>query len=90
MMHNTLDCHCYDSNGKPLEAAAGKPSESTKPYKKSGGDKSMAFMQSMFEAYVKSQEKAPVSLRNVRNVTMTPLTVPIVNRKLGTATRSYM
>jgi hypothetical protein len=27
--HNTLDCHCYDSNGKPLkEAAAGKPSES--------------------------------------------------------------
>jgi hypothetical protein len=29
-----------------------------------------------------------VSLRNVRNVTMTPVTVPIVNRKLGTATRS--
>jgi hypothetical protein len=29
--HNTLDCHCYDSNGKPLEAAAGKPSESKKP-----------------------------------------------------------
>jgi len=26
--HNTLDCHCYDSNGKHLEAAAGKPSES--------------------------------------------------------------
>ncbi len=35
--HNTLDCRCYyDSNGKPLEAAAGKPSESKKPYKKSG------------------------------------------------------
>jgi hypothetical protein len=47
-----------DSNGKPLEAAAGKPSESKKPYKKSGGNKSMAFMQSMFEAYVKSQKKA--------------------------------
>jgi hypothetical protein len=58
MMHNTLDCRCYDSNGKPLEAAAGKPSESKKPYKKSGGDKGMAFMQSMFEAYVKSQKKA--------------------------------
>ncbi len=57
MMHNTLDCHCYDSNGKPLEAAAGKPSESKKPYNKSGGNKSMAFMQSMFEAYVKSQKK---------------------------------
>ncbi len=34
--HNTLDCHRYDSNGKPLEAVAGKPSESKKPYKKSG------------------------------------------------------
>ncbi len=56
--HNTLNCRCYDSNGKPLEAAAGKPSESKNPYKKSGGDKSMAFMQSMFEAYVKSQKKA--------------------------------
>jgi hypothetical protein len=56
--HNTLDCCCYDSNGKPLEAAAGKPSESKKPYKKSGGDKGMAFMLSMFEAYVKSQKKA--------------------------------
>jgi hypothetical protein len=56
--HNTLDCRCYDSNGKPLEAAAGKPFESKKPYKKSGGDKGMALMQSMFEAYVKSQKKA--------------------------------
>jgi hypothetical protein len=53
-----LDCHCYDSNGKPFEAAAGKPSDSKKPYKKSGGNKSMAFMQSMFEAYVNSQKKA--------------------------------
>ncbi len=56
--HNTLGCPCYDSNGKPLEAAAGKPSESKKPYKKSGGDKGMTFMQSMFQAYVKSQKKA--------------------------------
>jgi hypothetical protein len=56
--HITLDCHCYDSNGKPLKAAAGKPSESKKPYKTSGGDKAMAFMQSMFEAYVKSYKKA--------------------------------
>ncbi len=38
-----------------------KPSESKKPYKKSGGDKGMAFMQSMFEAYVKSQKKASKS-----------------------------
>ncbi len=56
--HNILDCHRYDNNGKPLKAAAGKPSEFKKPYKKSGGDKGMAFMQSMFEAYVKSQKKA--------------------------------
>jgi hypothetical protein len=56
--HNTLDCHCYDSNGKPLEAAAGKPSESKKPYKRSGVNKGMVFIQSMFEAYVKSQKEA--------------------------------
>ncbi len=61
MTHNTLDCRCFDSNGKPLDAAAGKPSESKKPYKKSGGDKGMAFMQSMFEADVKSQKKASKS-----------------------------
>jgi hypothetical protein len=52
-----LDCGHYDSNGKPLKAAAGKPSESKKPYRKSGGNKGMAFMQSMFEAYVKKPEK---------------------------------
>ncbi len=62
--HNTLDCRCYDSNGKPLEAAAGKPSESKKPYKKSGGHKGMTFMQSMFEAYVKSQKKAGKSKKH--------------------------
>jgi hypothetical protein len=56
--HNTLDCRRYDSNGKPLEAAAAKPAKSKKPYKKFGGDKNMAFMQSMFEAYAKSQKKA--------------------------------
>jgi hypothetical protein len=56
--HDTLDCHCYDSNGKPLEAASDKPSESKKPYKKLGGNKGMAFMQTMFDAYAKSQEKA--------------------------------
>jgi hypothetical protein len=80
-----LDCHHYDSNGKPLEAAAGEPSETKKPYKKSGGNKGMAFMQSMFKAYAKRQKK-PVSLRRVRNTTVTPVTVLTVNRKLGTAT----
>ncbi len=56
--HTTLDCRCCDSNDKPLKAEAGKPSESKKPNKKSRGNMGMAFMQSMFEAYVKSQKKA--------------------------------
>ncbi len=62
--HNTLDCHRYDSNGKPLKAATGKPSESKEPCKKSGGDKGMAFMQSMFKTYVKSQKKAGKSKKH--------------------------
>ncbi len=49
----------------------------------------MAFMQSMFEAYVKSQKKAG-KLRNVRKVTTTPVTVPTVNRKLGMATQNLV
>ncbi len=36
-MHNTLDCRRYDSNSKPLQAAASKPAESKKPYKKVWG-----------------------------------------------------
>jgi hypothetical protein len=64
--HNTLDCRHYDSNNKPLKAAAGKPSESKKPYKKSGGNKGMAFMQSMFKAYVKSQKKAGKSKKRMK------------------------
>ncbi len=50
-----------------FEAAAGKPSESKKPYKKSGGDKGMAFMQSMFEAYVISQKKAGKSMKREKH-----------------------
>jgi hypothetical protein len=65
--HNTLDCRHYDSNGKPLEAAPDKPSESKKPYKKSGGNMGMAFMQSMFEAYVKIQKKAGKSKKHKKS-----------------------
>ncbi len=54
--HNTLGCLCYDSNGKPPVTAAGKSAESKKPYKKFGGNKSMASMQTMFEAYVKAKK----------------------------------
>jgi hypothetical protein len=53
-----LDCRHYDSNGRPLKVAAGKPSESKKPYKKFGGNTGMAFMMCMFKAYAKSQKKA--------------------------------
>jgi hypothetical protein len=50
-----------------LQQAAGKPSESKKPYKKSGGDKGMAFMKSMFKAYVKSQKKAGKSKKGKKS-----------------------
>jgi hypothetical protein len=63
--HNTLDCCCYDSNGKPFAAAAGKPSDSKKPYKKFGGNKSMAFMQNMFEAYVKAKKAGKSKKRKI-------------------------
>jgi hypothetical protein len=49
-------CYQNKSNGKPLAAAAGKPSESKKPYKKFGCNKSMAFMQTMFEAYINAKK----------------------------------
>ncbi len=65
--HNTLDCRCYDSNGNHLEAAAGKPAESKKPFNKFGGDKGMAFMQTMFEAYVKANKKAGKSKKHKKH-----------------------
>jgi hypothetical protein len=36
--HNTNKCCKYNKDGKPLGAAAGKPSNAKKPYKKYGGD----------------------------------------------------
>jgi hypothetical protein len=89
--HKTLDCRCYDSNGKPLKTASGKPSESKKPHMKFGGNKGIAFMQSMFKAYVKSQKKAGKSKkRRARGTIMTPVTVLTMNRKLGTATQDLV
>jgi hypothetical protein len=40
----------------PLGAAVGKVSESKKPYKMFGGNRSKAFMQTMFEAYAKAKK----------------------------------
>ena len=49
----------------------------------------MVFMQSMFEAYVKSQKKASKSKKHKKR-DYTPVTVPRANRKLGTATRDLV
>jgi hypothetical protein len=57
-MHNTTDCHRNDKEGKPLSASAGKPSVRKKPYKKFGGDKSVAYMTAILEAIQKGQKKA--------------------------------
>jgi hypothetical protein len=80
-----LDCCHYDSNGKPLKTAAGKPAESKKSHKKFEDDKSMAFMQTMFEAYVKAQKAC--KSKKLRSAIMTLVTVPTVNRELGPATK---
>ncbi len=63
----TLDCRCYNNNVKPLEAAAGKPAESKKSDKKFRGNKSMAFMQTKFEAYVKAQRAGKSKKGKQRN-----------------------
>jgi hypothetical protein len=62
-----LYCHHYDINGKSLEEAAGKPAESKKSHKKFGGNKSMAFMQTIFEAYVKAQKAGRSKKRKKRD-----------------------
>jgi hypothetical protein len=49
-MHNTSECRCFDKNGKPLAAAASKPFDAKEPYKKFGGNKGIAFMQTIFKA----------------------------------------
>jgi hypothetical protein len=56
-VHNNSDCHWYNKDGKPLGVATGKPSESKKPYKRFGGNKSMAFMQIMFKAHAKAMRE---------------------------------
>jgi hypothetical protein len=51
----------------PFMAAAVKPSESKKPQKKFWGDKSMAFMQTMFEAYAKAKKAGKSKKRKKRD-----------------------
>jgi hypothetical protein len=59
--HNNLDCGCYGSKGKPLEAAAGKPFESKKPYKKPGGIKAWPSCRPCSRLMQKNR-RSPVSL----------------------------
>jgi hypothetical protein len=40
--HNTKECFRYDKDGNPIAAAALKPSDAKKPFKK-GGNKQMAY-----------------------------------------------
>ncbi len=65
----------------------GKPTESKKSHKKFRGNKSMAFMQTMFAAYLKAQKAGNVSLKSVRITIITLLIVPTVNRELGPMTQ---
>ncbi len=48
-------------------AAAGKPAESKKPYKKFGGNKGMAFTQTILRAYVKAKKAGKSKKRKKRN-----------------------
>jgi hypothetical protein len=84
---NNSDCRCYNKDGKFLGAAAGKPSKSKKPYKKFGGNKNMAFMQTMFEAYAKAKKASKSKKPKKRGMTL--VAVPTVNRELGGTTRVF-
>jgi hypothetical protein len=54
--HNTNKCRKYNTDRNPMAAAAGKPSEARKPFKK-GGDKQMAYLTSTIESLVKKEFK---------------------------------
>jgi hypothetical protein len=85
--HNTSDYRHYDKEGKPFSTSAGKPSDGKKPYKKFGGDKSVAYMTAMLEAIQKGQKKAGKSKKRKKRTRTTPVAIPIVNRNLGTVAR---
>ncbi len=57
-MHNMSDCYCYNKEGKSLGATTSKPSDGKKPYKKFGGDKSIASMMTILKAIQKDQKRA--------------------------------
>jgi hypothetical protein len=52
LTHNTKECCKYSKDGNPVAAAAGKPSEAKKPFKK-GCDKQMAYLTATIQSLVK-------------------------------------
>ncbi len=56
LTHNTNECCNYNNDGSPVAAAAGKPSEANKPFKKRG-NKQMAYLMSAIEVLVKKGPK---------------------------------
>jgi hypothetical protein len=46
-------CHKYDKDGNPVAAAAGKPSDAKKPFKKEG-NKQMAYLTATIKSRVKT------------------------------------
>jgi hypothetical protein len=68
-MHNTSDCLRHDKDGKPLGAAAGKPSDAMKPDKKYGGEKQWPSCRSCSRLMQKPRKL--VHPRNARSMSMT-------------------
>jgi hypothetical protein len=67
-IHHTSNCHHYDKESKPLGTSIGKPSDGKKPYKKFGGNKSIAYMTVMLEAIQKGQKRAGKSKKCKKHV----------------------
>jgi hypothetical protein len=83
-MQNTSHCHCNDKDDQPLGTAAGQFSNAKKPYKKFGGNKQMAFMQTISRLMQKTRKL--VCPWNAGSLSMTLVTAPTVNWKLGERT----
>ncbi len=84
--HNTWTAIALTAMVSPLRQQQVSPLSPRSPIRSLGAIRAWLScspcMRLMWEA-----RKKPVSLRNVRNKTTTPVTVPSVNRKLGTATQ---
>ncbi len=84
LTHNTKECHRYNGNGNPIFSFQGKPANAKNPAKK-GGDQQMAYLTAAVESLVKIGLKKAM---RVRSTIMTLLAILILNRELGSVTRS--